>query len=98
VLDQLVRDWRDTLWPGHHLPASNIDELVVWLRYRFQDACDWHPAVVEFAEKIRHLRSAAGETEPQPERCDGVPCKRCDLMMLLFRQSDSDVHCLDPPY
>jgi hypothetical protein len=98
VLDQWVRDIRDTLWPDQHLPEATVDHLVAWLRNRLQDVCDRHPAVVEFAEEIRSLRgalrSAAGETEPQPERCDGVPCKRCDLMTL-FREAD-DVTCVNP--
>ena len=33
-------------------------------------------------------------TEPEPERCDGIECKQCSMMML-FRQPDGDVHCLN---
>lgn len=99
VLDQWVRDIRDTLHPDHTLPPATVTDMVVWLRNRVDDICDRHPAVTEFAEEIRALRSAlrgvAGEIEAQPERCDGVPCKRCD-MMTLFRQADTDVHCANP--
>lgn len=99
VLDQWVRDVRDTLNPDHHLPAATVDELVLWLRNRVDDICDRHPAVAEFAEEIRSLRSAlraaAGEIDAQPERCDGVPCRRCDLMTL-FRQPGGDISCVNP--
>lgn len=98
VLDQWVRDIRDTLFPDQHLPPAVVDELVAWLRNRLQDVCDRHPAVVEFAEEIRSLRSAlrsaAGGTEAKPERCDGVPCRRCDLMTL-YRHADR-VECINP--
>lgn len=99
MLAEWVRNWRDTLWPGQHLPKPGIDQLVVWLRTRLQDACDQHPGIADFAEEIRNtrsaLRSAAGETEPQPELCVAVPCKRCDLVTL-FRQPGGDVACANP--
>lgn len=99
ILDGWVRSWRDHLWPGHHLPDSSVTELVKWLRTRLEDACDYYPIIDEFAWEIRNLRgslrAAAGETDPQPERCDGVPCKRCDLMTL-YRQPGGDVACVDP--
>ncbi len=99
VLDQWARDIRDTLHPGQHLPPATVDQLVAWLRSRVDDICDQHPAIAEFAEEIRTLRSAlraaAGEVEPQPERCDGVPCRRCDLMTL-YRHAGGDVECVNP--
>lgn len=100
VLDGWVRSWRDTLWPGHHLPGSGVTELVKWLRARLEDACDRYPIIDEFAGEIRNLRGSlramAGESDPQPERCDGVPCKRCDMQML-FRRADGsgDVECVN---
>lgn len=101
VLDGWVRSWRDTLWPGHHLPDGTVTELVKWLRARLTDACDRYPIIDEFAGEIRALhntlRAMAGETDPQPERCEGVACKRCDMQML-FRRADGsgDVDCLNP--
>jgi hypothetical protein len=99
VLDQIVRDVRDTLHPGHHLPPATVDELVSWLRNRLGDICDQHPAVECIAADLRDLRgalrAAAGATDPLPEQCAGVPCRRCDLMTL-FRQPGGDVHCVNP--
>lgn len=99
VLDQWVRDIRDTLYPGHHLPPATVDELVMWLRHRVEDVCDRHPAITDFAEEIRNLRSTlrsvAGETEPPPERCEGIPCKRCDMTMM-FRRPGGSVDCMYP--
>jgi hypothetical protein len=99
VLDEWARDIRDQALPDHHLPEPAVDQQIMWLRVRLDIICDRHPDVAGFAESIRVLRGAlrvaAGQTDPQPERCDGVPCKRCDLLTL-FRQADGDVHCITP--
>jgi hypothetical protein len=99
VLDQWVRWIRDALFPDHHLPPATVDELVSWLRHRVDDICDRHPAVADMADEVRHLRGAlrhaAGETEQPPERCDGIPCRRCDMAML-YRQPGGDVECVNP--
>jgi hypothetical protein len=99
ILDQWVRDTRDILFPGHHLPPATVDELVGWLRMRLDTICDRHHAVDEFAAEIRDLRGAlrgaTGATEPQPEHCGGIPCKRCQLLTL-FRDPGGDVTCIDP--
>lgn len=98
VLDQWVRAVRDQLYPDHHLPPARVDELAAWLRNRVDDICDRHPAVPDLAEEIKHLRgalrSAAGQTDPPPQRCDGIPCKRCDLLTL-FREPGGDVVCVN---
>lgn len=101
TLDSWVRDWRDTLWPDHHLPVATVDELVSWLRHRLWDACDHHPAIDEFAAEIRALRSAlrraAGEGDQRPQLCEGVDCPRCGLRMM-YRRPDGtgDVDCHNP--
>lgn len=99
MLDAWCRDVRDRIVPDHHLPEPTVDQMVMWLRVRVDMICDRHPDVAEFADGLRvlrgALRSAAGVVDPQPERCDGVPCKRCDLLML-FKQTDGDVHCVSP--
>lgn len=99
VLDQWVRDVRDTLFPDHHLPPATVDELILWLRNRVDDICDRHPAVADFADEIRNLRSAlrsaAGEVEAPPQRCEGIACRRCDMQML-YRQPGGDVECVNP--
>jgi hypothetical protein len=92
VLDQIVRDVRDTVCPVQHLPAATVDEMVAWLRNRVDDMCDRHPAIEDIATELRDLRgalrAAAGETEPSPEPCDGVTCDRCDTRSLFRRPGD----------
>lgn len=98
VLDSWVRVFREDLWREQHLPPGTVDLLATWLRVRLDDICDHHPAVDEFAGEIKaqrgRLRAATGQVEPQPERCDGIACKRCD-QATLYRQPDGDVHCVN---
>lgn len=89
VLDSWCRDWIEAAWcPGEHLPLPTIGDLAGWLAVRLEVACDHHPAIGDFAEELRQvhlaLRSANGLTEPRPELCDGVPCRRpeCDQKAL----------------
>jgi hypothetical protein len=98
ILDLCCRDVRDTLFPDQRLPAGAVDAMVSWLRNRLDVVCDQHPAVADLAAQIKDLRGAlravAGETEPPPQRCDGVPCRQCDLLMLFRQQDGSDgVEC-----
>lgn len=96
ILDAWVRDWRDSLWPDHSLPAPTVPELARWLRTRADDACDQHPAVDEFAgemKRVRHaLRRQLGETTAQPETepYKGVACQKCDLRGVLLRKPGSE--------
>lgn len=89
-LDLWVRDWRDRLFPGQHLPPPDVPALVGWLEIRLSEACDRHPAIDEFADQInalkRALRGKLGLNAPPRERCDGVVCKACDRMAL-YRES-----------
>lgn len=101
ILDAWVRDWRDSLWPDQHLPPATVPEMVAWLRVgasddnpgtRIDDACDRHSAIDEMAAELRDLRGALrgilGETEPQPERIEGVACRGCDLRALIRQPGD----------
>lgn len=85
-LDLWVRDWRDELFPGQHLPAPTVPALVGWLENRLEEACDRHRAVDEFAEAIRDLRTILrrklGLNAPPKTLCKGVACKACDLLTL----------------
>lgn len=86
-LDLWVRDWRDTLYPGQHLPApATVPVLVRWLEIRLGEACDRHEAIDEFAEAIAGMRSALrsklGLNAPPRQLCKGVACKACDLLTL----------------
>src|SRR5690554_6207766 len=99
-LDAWAREWRDTLWPDHHLPVPTVAVLVDCLRHRLDDAIDQHPALDEFAADIRDLRSALrgalGETDPRPEtdRYVGITCRRCDLRAVLMRRpGDAYIEC-----
>ncbi|GAA0494912.1 hypothetical protein Ade02nite_19510 [Paractinoplanes deccanensis] len=91
VLDLWVRDIRAQQFTRHRLPDATVPELVRWLRARHEDICDRYPDIAVFADGLRvlrgALRSAAGETEPRPEPCDGVTCDRCD-QRALFRNPD----------
>lgn len=93
LLDGWVRSWRDSLWPGHHLPPATVDELVAWLRKRLEDACDFYPELPLFAEEVKAVRSAlrglAGEIDPPPEPCDGVDCSRCEKRSMFRRPGDT---------
>lgn len=100
VLDQWARDWLSYGAPGR-LPEPDVGPLVSWLRVRLEWACDHHPAIDEFAGELRDLlstlRRTVGGTSPKPQRCDGVPCRRCDLLTL-FRLVDGsgDIECGNP--
>ncbi|GGM26992.1 hypothetical protein GCM10011608_09760 [Micromonospora sonchi] len=89
-LDEVVRDWRDTLWPGHHLPPPTVPELVMWLRAghtpeyagnRVDEACTGHPGIADTAAELHQLRgtlrAALGETDPRPRHWLGVDCPHC---------------------
>lgn len=98
LLDLWVRDWRDTLWPGLHLPVPTVVELTAWMRVhgRVDEACDRHPAMVQCAAELRGLRSAlyaaVGEGDPVPEVLWGSLCKSegCDEVSQLIRSPGSD--------
>lgn len=89
-LDVWVRDWRDTLYPGHSLPVPTVPVMVDWLAKRLHDACDQHPAIDEFATDVRDLRSTIrgvlGLTDAPKERCHGIACRSCDNLTL-FRDN-----------
>lgn len=87
-LEFWARDWADLL--GHHLPLPTVPELARWLLNRLEWACAIHPALDEFAGKLRHLRStltaACGRSEPRPEALE-APCPGCG-QLALWRDPD----------
>lgn len=91
ILDQWCRDWRDEMAFAQSLPVPTVPELARWLQDRTEWACDRHPAVDEFAAEMRRLRAVLrgtlGLTEPPPEFCDGVVCRKCDRYAL-YREGD----------
>ncbi|WP_047894529.1 hypothetical protein [Micromonospora sp. RV43] len=96
VLDEIVRDWRDTLWPDHSLPPVTVYQLTRWMRDRADEACDRHPGIAANAQEIRELRTALrralGETEPLPKPILGSLCKTdgCDQVSQLMRHDGSE--------
>ncbi|MFI7608765.1 hypothetical protein ACIBTV_27145 [Micromonospora sp. NPDC049366] len=96
VLDQIVRDWRDTLFPGHQLPVPTVPGLAGWLLNRSSAACDRHPAITDHAVEIRQLRTALyralGEGEPLPQVMWGVLCRTdgCDDVSQLVRRPENE--------
>lgn len=97
VLELWVRDWRDT---GNHgaLPAPMPEAQLGWLSARMEWAAKHHPAIVDFITAMERLHSTLrgilGENDPLPERCRGVPCRRCDERNLYRRADGSgDVDC-----
>lgn len=93
TLDALIRDIRDEIFPGQHLPPATADQMVMWLQVRLDDICDRYPRIVDFAEEVRALRgalrSAAGVTEPQPELCPGVACSGCKKKSMFRMPGDT---------
>ncbi|GAA3750628.1 hypothetical protein [Micromonospora maritima] len=96
VLDEIVRDWRDSLFPDERLPVPTVPLLTDWLLVRSTAACDRHPAIAEHAREIRHLRTelyrALGESEPLPQVMWGVLCRTegCDDVSQLVRRPGSE--------
>lgn len=91
VLGSWVRDWHETRAMGESVPVPTVPVLARWLRDRLDWACDRHPAVDDFVAQLRALRQAlrvaCRDFPPRPEHCQGVPCKRCDLLSL-YRATD----------
>lgn len=87
-LEFWVRDWADIRREG--IPLPNVRELSRWLLDRLEWACAHHPAIDEFAEKVRQIRSAltaaAGRFDAPPETL-AAPCDSCG-MLSLFRDVD----------
>ncbi|MER7331647.1 MULTISPECIES: hypothetical protein [unclassified Micromonospora] len=102
-LYEIVRDWRDTLWPDQHLPVATVPELVAWIRAgstddtpgtRIQDACDRHPSIAATAAELWELRGwlrgAVGDTDPAPRRWIGVACGKCREVSRLAREGGEE--------
>lgn len=92
VLDSWIREWRDVRGQREHLPPATARSMLSWLAYRVAWACEHYGWIADFASEMRQLqralRSACGETDPKPQVCEGVPCKRCDLVNVLYRTTD----------
>lgn len=104
ALHTWVVDWCEVRGKGEIGPARTVHHLALWLIARLPWACDHHPAVDDFAGEMRDQLAIlrryveAGERRRREERCEGVQCKRCDRVGVLFRLSDGtgDVECKNP--
>lgn len=97
VVDSWVRLLREELFGHERLPSATVDDLTDWLLAggsvsRLEIACNRFLAVDEMTVELRDLlsalRSAAGETEPQPRRYWGVPCRGCNTVSQLVQEDD----------
>lgn len=102
-LDSWVRDWIDLRELDENGPRPNVRDLANWLAVRTEWACDEHPAIDEYAQEMRSLRSVLvglvgvvkEDAKPVPIR--GVPCRRCDRMTLAkLSDGSGEVECQDP--
>lgn len=98
-LDSWVLDWIDTLRLNESPPQPTVRRLTQWLTDRLDKACNEHPAIDDFADEMRRLRTtlrgATGQLEPQPEHI-AAPCPACDLITLIRRQGEDTVECGNP--
>lgn len=90
-------DWRGPFAGEQLLRDRSITASAGWLRTRLGEACDRLESIREFADELGaihlSLRRALGLTDPQPEHCQGVPCKRCDLKELYRQPGDDWIEC-----
>jgi hypothetical protein len=77
-------------------PTPHVATQAAWLLARLDELFK-HPAIDEAAKEIGDLwhvlRRAAGLTMPRPEPCPGVPCKHCDLCLLVRVPGSEYVEC-----
>jgi hypothetical protein len=87
-LEFWVTDWADIRHEGRPLPT--VPRLAQWLLDRLEWACGHHPAIDEFAGKLRDIRNAltaaAGRFDAVPESLS-APCDSCGTLGL-YRDTD----------
>ncbi|MEV0646082.1 hypothetical protein AB0I28_12530 [Phytomonospora sp. NPDC050363] len=95
VLTAWADDWREIR--GEHRPKGTVSDLCRWLGLRLDWASQTHPAMYEMAEDLKGLTgalyAATGHSKARPEHKRGVPCPRCDLMVLYRDAGDDYVEC-----
>lgn len=87
MLESWARDWQTYQWAL--LPEATVASLVAWLIERLTWACDFHPAIDDFAAELRRTVSALRPHGPRAELKKGVPCRECERVTL-FRWPGSD--------
>lgn len=93
-LEFWARDWADTR--RESCPYPTVPLLARWLLDRLDWACSTHPALDEFATKLRDLRgsltAAAGRLEPFPTPVDR-PCPSCRWWALSKAPGEDLIRC-----
>lgn len=86
TLHRIAQEWRLHRNRSEQAPPADVPELIDWLDVRLGDACDTYPDiadnVTEFKDLKAALRATVGDFPPRPQRCDGIPCRKCDLRAL----------------
>lgn len=90
-LDFWVQDWRLALYPDHSLPLPTVAVLAGWLANRLEDACDHHPAIDEFAAKVKAIHRALIRQVSEHKRT-GERVGRCPVILR------DDTRCNTPLY
>lgn len=97
VLDAWVEDWRATRAMREHRPVPTVATLTQWLLHRLDWASQNHPAMDDMAQELKTLTgalyAATGHSKAKPEHKRGVPCPRCDRMVLYRDAGDDYVEC-----
>jgi hypothetical protein len=93
-LEFWARDWADTR--RESVPPPTVPLLAAWLIDRLDWACSTHPALDEFAAKLRDLRgsltAATGRLEPFPTPVDR-PCPACGWWALSKAPGEDLIRC-----
>jgi hypothetical protein len=86
VLDSWADDWRMHRRRGEGPPEPTVPTLCRWLGDRLEDACDDHPAIGDFADELRSIRSVLYGVlglNDVPDVKHGVRCRSCDALTLI---------------
>lgn len=86
VLASWAENWREFRGIGEGRALMTVPELCVWLERRLEDACDVHPAIGDFADELRGIRSVLYGVlglNDVPDYKQGVPCRACDMLTLV---------------
>jgi hypothetical protein len=86
ILDSWADDWRMHRRRGEGPPEPVVPALCRWLGDRVEDACDDHPAIGDFADELRGIRSVLYGVlglNDVPDVKHGVPCRSCDALALV---------------
>lgn len=96
ILDSWADDWRMHRRRGEGPPEPLVPTLCRWLGDRLEDAADDHPAIGDFADELRGIRSVLyGQLGlfDVPDYKQGVKCRSCDALDLVRHSGSEFVEC-----